>query len=81
LRSPYLDSIVIPKVQHAKDIHFVAKMVDLVASQRKDQIKFIACVETALGLTHLSKYCDMTDYIELFGLILELKPLFVNWVN
>ncbi|KAI9499675.1 Pyruvate/Phosphoenolpyruvate kinase-like domain-containing protein [Zychaea mexicana] len=56
LHSKRLQAIVIPKVQSAKDIHFVSQMIDAVAveSQRK-RIRLIASVESALGIMNIKE--------------------------
>ncbi|KAF9162064.1 hypothetical protein DFQ26_003887 [Actinomortierella ambigua] len=56
LRSSRLQAIVIPKVQSAKDIQFVSRMVDSVAPfiTRKN-VRIIASIESALGVMNLKK--------------------------
>lgn len=47
----------IPKVQSQKDIHFVSKMIDLVAhEQNRANIRLIACIESALGIMNLREW-------------------------
>ncbi|KAI8388151.1 Pyruvate/Phosphoenolpyruvate kinase-like domain-containing protein, partial [Radiomyces spectabilis] len=54
LHSKRLQAIVIPKVQSAKDIQFVSRMIDAVAVEsQRDRIRLIASVESALGIMNL----------------------------
>ncbi|KAI8967402.1 Pyruvate/Phosphoenolpyruvate kinase-like domain-containing protein [Mycotypha africana] len=54
LHSKRLQAIVIPKVQSAKDIQFVSRMIDSVAvSSQQQRIKLIASVESALGMMNI----------------------------
>ncbi|KAF7724570.1 hypothetical protein EC973_000878 [Apophysomyces ossiformis] len=65
LHSKRLQAIVIPKVQSAKDIQFVSRMIDSVAVEsqiwiltqldlrRRDRIRLIASVESALGIMNI----------------------------
>ena len=48
----HLDTIVVPKVNHEGDIHFVSRLLDGVemALGQKRQIRIQACIETAQGL-------------------------------
>ncbi|KAI9322516.1 Pyruvate/Phosphoenolpyruvate kinase-like domain-containing protein, partial [Dichotomocladium elegans] len=52
LHSKRLQAIVIPKVQTAKDINFVSRMIDSVAIER-ERIKLIASVESALAIMNI----------------------------
>ncbi|KAF9418486.1 hypothetical protein BGZ94_009688 [Podila epigama] len=56
LRSSRLQAIVIPKVQSAKDVQFVSRMVDSVAPfiTRKN-VRIIASIESALGIMNLKE--------------------------
>lgn len=41
-------------MQTASDVHFVSRMVEMVAPlASRDKIRYIACVETALGLLNI----------------------------
>ncbi|KAI9263436.1 Pyruvate/Phosphoenolpyruvate kinase-like domain-containing protein [Phascolomyces articulosus] len=56
LHSKRLQAIVIPKVQSAKDIHFVSQMIDAVAVEsQRERIKLIASVESALGIMNIQE--------------------------
>ncbi|KAI7850368.1 Pyruvate/Phosphoenolpyruvate kinase-like domain-containing protein [Circinella umbellata] len=56
LHSKRLQAIVIPKVQSAKDIHFVSQMIDAVAVEsQRERIKLIASVESALGIMNIKE--------------------------
>jgi len=51
----HIDTIVVPKVNHEKDIHFVSRLLDGVemALGQKRQIQIQACIETAQGLSRV----------------------------
>ncbi|KAL0084888.1 Pyruvate/Phosphoenolpyruvate kinase-like domain-containing protein [Phycomyces blakesleeanus] len=54
LHSKRLQAIVIPKVQSAKDIQFVSRMIDSVAIEsQRERIRLIALVESALGIMNI----------------------------
>ncbi|CDH54133.1 citrate lyase beta subunit [Lichtheimia corymbifera JMRC:FSU:9682] len=54
LHSKRLQAIVIPKVQSAKDINFVSRMIDSVAVEsQRERIRLIASVESALGIMNI----------------------------
>ncbi|KAJ8654414.1 hypothetical protein O0I10_009984 [Lichtheimia ornata] len=56
LSSKQLEAIVIPKVQSANDVNFVARMIDAVALEsRRDKIQLIASVESALGIMNIQE--------------------------
>ncbi|KAI7898724.1 Pyruvate/Phosphoenolpyruvate kinase-like domain-containing protein [Cokeromyces recurvatus] len=56
LHSKRLQAIVIPKVQSAKDIQFVSRMIDSVAIEsQRERIKLIASVESALGMMNIKE--------------------------
>lgn len=52
-----LDTIVVPKVNHEADIHFVSRLLDGVemALGQKRQIRIQACIETAQGLFRIKE--------------------------
>ncbi|CAO3599988.1 unnamed protein product [Absidia cylindrospora] len=61
LHSKRLQAIVIPKVQSAKDVQFVSRMIDAVAvDSQKQRIRLIASVESALGIMNI-KEISMAD--------------------
>ncbi|CAG8497650.1 8989_t:CDS:10 [Paraglomus occultum] len=56
LRSTHLQAIVIPKVQSAKDIQFVSRMIDSVAKETtRASIRLIGSIESALGIMNLKE--------------------------
>ncbi|KAI8083998.1 Pyruvate/Phosphoenolpyruvate kinase-like domain-containing protein [Gilbertella persicaria] len=56
LHSNRLQAIVIPKVQSAKDIQFVSRMIDSVAVEtQRERIRLIASIESALGLMNIKE--------------------------
>ncbi|KAI8809204.1 Pyruvate/Phosphoenolpyruvate kinase-like domain-containing protein [Cladochytrium replicatum] len=56
LRSSKLESIMVPKVQSADDIHFVTKMIEKYApAERRSEIKLMAGIETGLALMNLKE--------------------------
>ncbi|KAG0165809.1 hypothetical protein DFQ28_003299 [Apophysomyces sp. BC1034] len=56
LHSKRLQAIVIPKVQSAKDIQFVSRMIDSVAVEsQRERIRLIASVESALGIMNIKE--------------------------
>jgi citrate lyase subunit beta-like protein len=57
LRSSKLQAIVIPKVNSAQDVKFVAQMIDSVAPESNRNIRLIACIETAQALFKLPQIC------------------------
>ncbi|EPB89877.1 hypothetical protein HMPREF1544_03260 [Mucor circinelloides 1006PhL] len=56
LHSKRLQAIVIPKVQSAKDIQFVSRMIDSVAVEsQRERIRLIASIESALGMMNIKE--------------------------
>ncbi|KAI8878800.1 beta subunit of citrate lyase [Backusella circina FSU 941] len=56
LHSKRLQAIVVPKVQSAKDIQFVSRMIDSVAVEsQRERIRLIASVESALGMMNIKE--------------------------
>ncbi|GAA5811433.1 hypothetical protein MFLAVUS_004870 [Mucor flavus] len=56
LHSKRLQAIVIPKVQSAKDIQFVSRMIDSVAIEsQRERIRLIASIESALGMMNIKE--------------------------
>jgi citrate lyase subunit beta-like protein len=56
LHSKRLQAIVIPKVQNAKDIQFVSRMIDSVAPEsNRSSIRLIASIESAMGIVNLKE--------------------------
>ncbi|OBZ82215.1 Citrate lyase subunit beta-like protein, mitochondrial [Choanephora cucurbitarum] len=56
LHTKRLQAIVIPKVQSAKDIQFVSRMIDSVAVEsQRERIRLIASVESALGMMNIKE--------------------------
>ncbi|KAI7866723.1 Pyruvate/Phosphoenolpyruvate kinase-like domain-containing protein [Spinellus fusiger] len=56
LHSKRLQTIVIPKVQSAKDIQFVSRMIDVVAVEsQRERIRLIASMESALGIMNIKE--------------------------
>lgn len=56
LRSSRLQAILIPKVQSAKEVQFVSRMIDTVAPEiTRKNIMLIAAVESALGIMQLKE--------------------------
>ncbi|KAI8994954.1 Pyruvate/Phosphoenolpyruvate kinase-like domain-containing protein [Pilobolus umbonatus] len=56
LHSRRLQAIVIPKVQSAKDIQFVSRMIDSVAVEsQRERIRLIASIESALGFMNIKE--------------------------
>ncbi len=53
----HIDTIVVPKVNHEGDIHFVSRLLDGVemASGQKRKIQIQACIETAQGLSRVKE--------------------------
>ncbi|CAO3617485.1 unnamed protein product [Cunninghamella blakesleeana] len=65
LHSKRLQAIVIPKVQSAKDIHFVSRMIDSVAvDSQRERIKLIASVESALGIMNLKEISTADERVD-----------------
>ncbi|KAH7194886.1 Pyruvate/Phosphoenolpyruvate kinase-like domain-containing protein, partial [Fusarium oxysporum] len=69
-----LDTIVVPKVQSAADLHFVADIIRHVAPQRTENvprsqpIHVIGLIESALGLANVSDICRAGQRLGLAGL-------------
>ncbi|CEG63041.1 hypothetical protein RMATCC62417_00253 [Rhizopus microsporus] len=56
LHSKRLQAIIIPKVQGAKDIQFVSRMIDSVAIEsQRERIRLIASIESALGFMNIKE--------------------------
>ena len=74
LRSPRLEALVIPKVEHSHQVKFVATMIDtLVPPERRGQIRLLAAIESALGLLNLREIA--TSEKRLDALIVTSLPL------
>lgn len=48
-----LRAIVVPKVECASDIHFVTRMIDTLRVGNTNDIRIIACIESAMGFLNL----------------------------
>ncbi|RKP37785.1 Pyruvate/Phosphoenolpyruvate kinase-like domain-containing protein [Dimargaris cristalligena] len=56
LQSPHLDTILIPKVQSARDIDFVCRLIELIGHERSQpHVRIIASIENALGILSLKE--------------------------
>ncbi|KAI8099536.1 Pyruvate/Phosphoenolpyruvate kinase-like domain-containing protein [Halteromyces radiatus] len=65
LHSKRLQAIVIPKVQSAKDIQFVSRMIDAVAvDSQKQRIRLIASVESALALMNIKEIATADERLD-----------------
>ncbi|KAJ2783019.1 hypothetical protein H4R18_001920 [Coemansia javaensis] len=53
LQAPQLDVVMVPKVESARDIHFVAQMI--AAAGRPRDVRIIAGIETARGLVSIGE--------------------------
>ena len=56
----HIDTIVVPKVNHEGDIHFVSRLLDGVemALGQKRPIRIQACIETAQGLSRIKEIAE-----------------------
>ncbi len=61
-----IDAIVIPKVNHPGDIHFVSRLLDGIEMDQdiKNKIRIEACIETAKGLEQVSKIAGSESRIK-----------------
>jgi hypothetical protein len=50
---PYLDSILVPKVESPSDLQFVATSISVQAQQKEHPIELIAAIESAKGFLHI----------------------------
>ncbi|KAI8592031.1 Pyruvate/Phosphoenolpyruvate kinase-like domain-containing protein [Geranomyces variabilis] len=65
LRSKYLDALVVPKVQSAKDLEFVSRMIDSIAPDAsRANIRIIACIESALGIMNIREIAQADPRID-----------------
>jgi citrate lyase subunit beta-like protein len=75
LKAPNLDSICVPKIASAKDLHFVNDVLRHVCPERhpsgsttgvagKKPVKIIALIETAQGIMNLNEICKASPYID-----------------
>ncbi|RFU32347.1 hypothetical protein B7463_g3999, partial [Scytalidium lignicola] len=68
LKVPDLDSIVVPKVNSAADLHFVSDVIrHLLPDQdlrSKNQIKILALIESAQALMSLREICTASPYLD-----------------
>ncbi len=61
-----IDAIVLPKVNHPGDIHFVCRLLDGIEKDHdiKHNIQIEACIETAAGLEQVSKIASASHRIK-----------------
>ncbi|ORX56945.1 Phosphoenolpyruvate/pyruvate domain-containing protein [Hesseltinella vesiculosa] len=65
LHTKRLQAIVIPKVQDARDIQFVSKMIDAVAiDSQKERVKLIASIESARGIMNLKEIANADERLD-----------------
>ncbi|KAJ1961979.1 hypothetical protein GGI12_002935 [Dipsacomyces acuminosporus] len=65
LRSDKLNTVLIPKVESAKDIHVVSHLIESIApSQTRDNIKIIASIESALGLMNIREIATASKRVD-----------------
>ncbi|KAI8068373.1 Pyruvate/Phosphoenolpyruvate kinase-like domain-containing protein [Gongronella butleri] len=65
LHSKRLQAIVIPKVQDARDIQFVSKMIDAVAiDSQRERVKLIASIESARGVMNLKEIATADERLD-----------------
>ena len=71
LKAPNLDAIVVPKVNSAKDLHFVTDVLRHALPQRHadggQPIKILALIESAEAIMNLNEICRASPYLS--GLI------------
>ncbi|KAJ3020960.1 cytochrome c1 [Thoreauomyces humboldtii] len=65
LRSKYVDALVVPKVQSAKEIEFVSRMIDSIAPESsRANIRIIVCIESALGVMNIREIAQADPRID-----------------
>lgn len=71
-KCPRLDCIVVPKVEEAKDVHFVDLLLDQLEAElrRSKRIAIELLIETARGLTNVREIARASDRLEamIFGI-------------
>ncbi len=63
---PVIDAVVVPKINHPGDIHFVSRMLDGIEMNKgwTRRIGIEACIETAAGLEVVSEIARASDRIQ-----------------
>ncbi|TPX69297.1 hypothetical protein SpCBS45565_g02544 [Spizellomyces sp. 'palustris'] len=65
LRSKYVDALVVPKVQSAKELEFVSRMIDSIAPESsRANIRILACIESALGIMNIREIAQADPRID-----------------
>ncbi|KAI9209244.1 Pyruvate/Phosphoenolpyruvate kinase-like domain-containing protein [Polychytrium aggregatum] len=65
LRSKNLQALVIPKVQSARDVEFISRMIDSVAPEsNRASIRLLPCVESALGVINVKEIATADPRID-----------------
>ncbi|KAJ3281555.1 hypothetical protein HK104_011402 [Borealophlyctis nickersoniae] len=63
LRSRNLQALVVPKVQSAKELEFVSRMIDSIAPE-SNNIRVLACIESALGVMNVREIAQADPRID-----------------
>ena len=70
---PKIDSVVVPKVNHSKDIHFVSRMLDGIEAAKgfPNRINIEAIIESAEGLEQVTRIAKASDRLItlVFGIV------------
>lgn len=70
---PHIDAVVVPKVNHPGDIHFVSRMLDGIESAKgfSNRIHIEAIIESAEGLEQVSQIAQASDRLIslVFGIV------------
>jgi len=70
---PHIDAVVVPKVNHPGDIHFVSRMLDAIESAKglSNRIHIEAIIESAEGLEQVTQIAQASDRLIslVFGIV------------
>ncbi|TPX36614.1 hypothetical protein SmJEL517_g01152 [Synchytrium microbalum] len=65
LRSPNLQAILVPKVQSARDVQFVTRMIDTIApASNRENIRILAAIESALGIMNIKEIAQSDPRVD-----------------
>ncbi|KAI9105405.1 Pyruvate/Phosphoenolpyruvate kinase-like domain-containing protein [Phlyctochytrium arcticum] len=65
LRSKHLDALVVPKVQSAKEVEFISRMIDSIAPEsNRANIRILACIESALGILNIKEIANADPRVD-----------------
>ncbi|KAI9009514.1 Pyruvate/Phosphoenolpyruvate kinase-like domain-containing protein [Gaertneriomyces semiglobifer] len=65
LRSKHLEALVVPKVQSAKEVEFVSRMIDSITpDSSRPNIRILACIESALGIMNIREIAQSDPRVD-----------------